>query len=71
MGIMAWPGLFVGRRKVRPLGEIRFQRPEAALPAHGDMRGAYGFGHRAHRPDPHGHFGFSNDANYWAHHRNG
>lgn len=31
-------------------------------PAKGDFRGSYGFGRRAHRPDPKAHYGFDNEA---------
>ena len=35
--------------------------------ASGDFRGRYGFGRRAHRPDPGAHYGFENDANREVH----
>ena len=33
-----------------------------------DGRDPYGFGHRAHQPDPKAHYGFENDPNYRIHH---
>ncbi|MGH6923497.1 MAG: hypothetical protein ACRED5_07130 [Propylenella sp.] len=47
------------------------KREEQPLSNGGDMRGSYGFGRRAHRPDPGAQYGFENDANYWAHHSRG
>jgi hypothetical protein len=34
----------------------------------GDFRGPYGFGRRAHRPDPKGHYSFGDDPTHRMHH---
>ncbi len=54
-------------RRGRPARQVLSERQEAG----GDDRGRYGFGRRAHRPDPKGHYRFDNDANYQAHRRDG
>lgn len=46
----------------------RFDTPGDPFTGVGDMRGSYGFGRRAHRPDPTGGYRFDNDANYRVHH---
>jgi hypothetical protein len=50
---------------------IRRREGQPPLSSSGDMRGSYGFGRRAHRPDPRAQYGFENDANYWAHRSRG
>lgn len=64
MGFLAWLSeRFRGRRDSRG-----WERDLASAKERGDFRGSYGFGHRAHRPDPKARYGFENDANYRAHH---
>ena len=52
MRVQIWLIEWVARRRARA--------PAAAAPAapFGDFRGSYGFGHRAHRPDPGAKYGF-------------
>lgn len=70
MRLLAWLRELLGgdHQRNRPEKRVRIRRPDEKLEPTGDMRGSYGFGRRAHRPDPSGHYGFRNDANYWAHH---
>jgi hypothetical protein len=59
----------VGRAPGRPQEKpTRFETPGDPFTGVGDMRGSYGFGRRAHRPDPTRGYCFDNDANYWVHH---
>jgi hypothetical protein len=62
------------RRRAKRGRRVRIQRRDATaeIPASGgDIRGSYGFGRRAHRPDPKARYHFDNDANYSAHHPRG
>ncbi len=68
MPVPAWLKNLIGDRQTRPQRKrVRIHRREEEPASSGDMRGTYGFGRRAHRPDPRGHYQFENDANYWAH----
>jgi hypothetical protein len=72
MRVPAWlRQMFGGERRPEDERRVRIRRPEEGPQATGDMRGSYGFGRRAHRPDPKGHYGFDNDANYLAHRPSG
>ena len=41
----------------------RIREQSAAAGPKGDVGGRFGFGRRAHRPDPTAHYGFDNDPN--------
>lgn len=67
MRIMAWLRDLIDGTRSRPLRNAQQEMAGAT----GDNRGRYGFGRRAHRPDPKGQYGFENDANHQAHHHRG
>jgi hypothetical protein len=72
MLFLTWlKGLFGRTSPEEKRVRIRRREEQPSLDSSGDMRGSYGFGRRAHRPDPRAHYGFDNDANYWAHHSRG
>lgn len=60
MGIFSWlTGIFGGRRPPKEEQRVRIRRRDIASDAPtGDLRGHYGFGRRAHRPDPAGRYRF-------------
>jgi hypothetical protein len=71
MRVLAWlSDLMGGDRRTPERGRrVRIRPRGAGTESGGDMRGSYGFGRRAHRPDPKAHYRFDNDANRWAHPR--
>jgi hypothetical protein len=56
MRLLNW---FSDDSRRRPRGRERAQNPQPE----GDFRGRYGFGRRAHRPDPDATYAFEPDAN--------
>jgi len=71
MRFLAWLRDMIGGKRPKARKRVRIRRRDEGPESSGDMRGSYGFGRRAHRPDPQAHYRFDNDANYWAHHSNG
>jgi hypothetical protein len=67
MRIMAWLRDVIDGTRGRPLRNAQ----EEMAGASGDFRGRYGFGRRAHRPDPKAHYGFENDLNQKVQHPRG
>ena len=52
---------FLSFGKKEPEKRPRLGRREPEPPPSGDFRGQYGFGRRAHRPDPTGNYTFPSD----------
>jgi hypothetical protein len=60
LGLLRWlQGDFSSART----GERPRAKAERGEPPVGDFRGSYGFGRRAHRPDPAAHYVFDNNVN--------